>query len=304
LNKRLISEAIIRKTESKKKRKFIKHLLMLDFIIIDPIIRQALAEDIGTGDITTNSVVPEGRKISGQFIAKQQGVICGLKIVERVFHLLDPEVVLTLYVADGDKVQCGDIIAAVSGPAKAVLTGERVGLNFLQRLSGISTRTRQLVDRVSDTPVKILDTRKTTPGLRILEKYAVRMGGGNNHRTNLSDGLLIKDNHIKAAGSITAAVEAAKNNAPRTLKIEVEVENLDQVNEALRSGADIIMLDNMDLETMRQAVSLINGRALVEASGNMDQKDLLEVARTGVDMISMGGLTHSVQALDISLKLH
>lgn len=275
---------------------------MLDFIIIDTIIKQALAEDIGTGDVTTNSIVPAEKVIKGQFIAKEEGVICGLNVAERVFHLLNPAVKLTLYVEDGQKVKKGDIIAAISGPARAVLTGERVALNFLQRLSGIATKTSLLVARISSTSAAIVDTRKTTPGLRILEKYAVRTGGGKNHRLNLSDGVLIKDNHIKAAESIAAAVAAAKKYSPQTLKIEIEVENLDQVKEALMAGVDIIMLDNMDIETMRQAVVLINNKALVEASGNMDQKDLLEVARTGVDFISLGGLTHSVQALDISLK--
>lgn len=269
---------------------------------IDQIIALALAEDIGTGDITTNSVVPNGFTISGQFIAREHGVICGLDIVRRVYTSLDDAILFATHVSDGDKVASGTVIAKISGQAASILTGERVALNFLQRLSGIATGTAALVEQVKDTSVRIVDTRKTTPGLRVLEKYAVKTGGGFNHRISLADGVLIKDNHIQVAGGIKQAVESARNNAPRTLKIEVEVENLQQVQEAVNALADIIMLDNMDINTMKQAVKMINGRALVEASGNMDQKDLLAVAGTGVNMISVGALTHSVKALDISLK--
>lgn len=268
----------------------------------DQIIMRALTEDIGTGDVTTNSVVPKGQLIQGHFKAKEEGVLCGLEIVRRVFALMDDRVVFESDYQDGDLVQNGTIIATISGPAAAILTGERVALNFMQRLSGIATRTHAMVQLVASTSTVIVDTRKTTPGLRVLEKYAVKAGGGGNHRMNLSDGILIKDNHIKAAGGIKSAVEAARKHAPRTIKVEVEVESMEQVQQALDAGADIIMLDNMELETMRKAVEMVGGRALTEASGNMDRKDLLEVARTGVDMISVGALTHSVKALDISLK--
>ncbi len=276
----------------------IQHISEPDHSII-----KALSEDIGSGDVTTGSVVPPGTMVKGRFLAKEAGVVCGLEVARRVFHLLDESVLFQAMVKDGDKVTKGTVLGEVSGPAAAILSGERVALNFLQRLSGISTKVSQLVGKVSGSGVTLVDTRKTTPGLRVLEKYAVRTGGGSNHRMNISDGVLIKDNHIKAAGGITPAVKAAKQKAPRTLKIEVEVENLDQVREALKAGADIIMLDNMDLETMAAAVSIIDGKALTEASGNMDQKDLMEVARTGVDIISLGALTHSVKSLDISLKL-
>ncbi|MFW5725498.1 MAG: carboxylating nicotinate-nucleotide diphosphorylase [Bacteroidota bacterium] len=266
------------------------------------LIHLALEEDLGSGDITTRCVVPDDAQVKGQFIAKESGVICGLEIVRKVFALLDEMVILTLGVKDGDEVSEGTVLAEVSGPAHAILSGERVALNFLQRLSAIATKTSQLATVLMDTKLKIVDTRKTTPGMRVLEKYAVRCGGGFNHRMNLSDGVLIKDNHIKAAGGIIPAVKAARQNAPQTLKVEVETETLEQVQQALDAGADIIMLDNMDVETMAKAVTLVNGRALTEASGNMDQKDLLQVARAGVDLVSVGALTHSVKALDISLK--
>lgn len=262
----------------------------------------ALAEDIGTGDITTLSIVPEDRMIQGRFLAKAQGVLCGTDVAAAVFHHIDPDINITFSFSDGQNVKSGDVIGTVSGRARGVLQGERLALNMMQRMSGIATKTSEAVARVAGFPVKILDTRKVTPGLRVFEKYAVRMGGGHNHRFSLADGVLIKDNHIKAAGSITAAVKAAKNYAPPTLKIEVETESLDQVAEALRAGADIIMLDNMSIEMMAQAVKLINRKALVEASGNMDEKDLSEVAGAGVDFISIGALTNSLKPLDISLK--
>lgn len=267
-----------------------------------PVIERALAEDIGTGDITTRTVVPEHTTVTGQFVAKQSGVICGLPVVQTVFSTLDASIRVELVLHDGDTVEKGGTIATISGPAAPILSGERVALNFLQRLSGIATRTASLVALTAGTKAVVCDTRKTTPGLRVLEKYAVRTGGGCNHRMNLADGILIKDNHIRAAGGIAPAVRAAKTHAPKTLKIEVEVENLRGVGEALEAGADIIMLDNMDLEEMAEAVRMINGRALVEASGNMDSKNLRDVAQCGVDMISLGALTHSVEALDISLR--
>ncbi len=269
---------------------------------VERIIELALSEDIGTGDVTTKSVVPEGTVIEGSFIARQKGVICGLDILTEVFAYLDSRVVCKLFCKDGDTVEEGDRIADITGPAHAVLSGERVALNFLQHLSGIATQAYMFSQMVTGTAVKIVDTRKTTPGLRVLEKYAVKTGGGYNHRMNLADGILIKDNHIKAAGGIAPAVKAARQYAPQTLKVEVEAESLVQVQEALDAGADIIMLDNMSLEQMKEAVELIAGRALTEASGNMDRQDLRAVAATGVDFISIGALTHSVKAMDISLK--
>lgn len=277
-----------------------KEMLMSDDI--DRLIRTALREDIGTGDITTMSTVSPYAVIFGHYVAKEDGIVCGVDIVRRVFDALDADVEYTPILHDGDRVVRGDEIAKVSGNAVAILSGERVGLNILQHLSGIATYTRRLVDSVSGTKVRITETRKTTPGLRVLEKYAVRIGGGASHRFGLSDGILIKDNHIVAAGGITAAVKSARLRAPHTLKIEVETETLDQVREAIEAGADIIMLDNMDCAMMTEAIGIIAGRAVTEASGNMGQRDLLEVAKTGVDVISIGALTHSVKALDVSLK--
>lgn len=276
--------------------------MTIDQRALNDLIARALAEDVGTGDITTQSTVPQDTVISGRFIAKSPGVLCGAGIARAVFAYVDPQVEADFFFKDGDFVKKGDVIGAVKGRAVSVLTGERLALNFMQRLSGIATRTRQAADEVKDYPVRIIDTRKTTPGLRMLEKYAVRVGGGYNHRITLADGVLIKDNHIKAAGGITPAVKAARENAPHTLKIEVEVENLDMVREALFAGADILMLDNMTNELMAQAVKLIDKKALVEASGNMDEKNLKEVAATGVDFISIGALTHTVKPMDISLK--
>lgn len=267
------------------------------------LLTQALAEDIGLGDITTMATVPETRQITGQLIAKESFTVCGLDIFAEVFHILDSSVGISCYFQDGQTAQKGDVLAVLSGSASAILSGERTALNLLQRLSGIATRTAEAVAHVRGTNAKITDTRKTTPGLRALEKYAVRTGGGHNHRLGLFDGVLIKDNHIAAAGGITAAVQNARENIPHTLKIEVETESLPQVREALEAGADIIMLDNMSLEQMREAVTLTAGRALTEASGNMGDKDLRAVAEIGVDIISIGALTHTVRACDISLRL-
>ncbi len=275
---------------------------MFDKKYLERFIEAALAEDIGTGDITTMSTVPEGTEINGSFIAKAKGVLCGTEVASAVFSFIDPKIKIEFNFSDGAIVNKGDIIGTVSGKAAYVLQGERLALNMLQRMSGIATKTSEAVSKVEGFPVKILDTRKVTPGLRVFEKYAVRTGGGHNHRFNLSDGVLIKDNHIKAAGGIAKAVKAARNYVPHTLKIEVEVETLEQVSEALEAGADIIMLDNMSVELMKQAVELINKKALVEASGNMDEKDLCVVAGTGVDFISIGALTNSLKPLDISLK--
>ncbi len=275
---------------------------MLSKYNLDEVIRRALEEDIGNGDITTIATIDADRQAEAFFLAKEEGVICGLPVLERVFELLDTSVGVRRRLQEGDLAAKGDVIAEISGPAQSILSGERVALNLLQRLSGIATRTRAAVREVAGTGVAIVDTRKTTPGLRYLEKYAVRVGGGTNHRFNLSDGVMIKDNHISAAGGIAQAVERARKLAPHTLKIEVETESFPQIEEALQSGADIIMLDNMSVEDMRKAISLIGGRALVEASGNMGDRDLREIAQTGVDLISIGALTHTIRAMDISLR--
>lgn len=274
---------------------------MLDLSLND-LIEKALKEDVGTGDITTLSTIPADKTITGRFIAKETGILCGVDVVRAVFAFVDPSIVLEFANKDGDKIVKGDVIATVSGLARSILTGERLALNLLQHMSGVATRTFEAVEKVKGTNARIADTRKTTPGLRVLEKYAVKCGGGSNHRFNLADGVLIKDNHIEAAGGITAAVEMARRNIPHTLKIEVEIETFEQLEEALAAGADIIMLDNMSNEDMKKAVEIVAGRAITEASGNMGEKDLRAVAETGVDLISIGALTHSVKALDISLK--
>ncbi|MBO5788930.1 MAG: carboxylating nicotinate-nucleotide diphosphorylase [Clostridia bacterium] len=266
------------------------------------LIESALKEDLGTGDITTLSVISPDRTAHGIFKAKEDGVICGLDLISMVYQMLSPDVDIVFHVSDGDYIHRGDVIAEVSGRAQTMLSGERVALNLVQHLSGIATATHKAVSMVEGLPVKIVDTRKTTPGMRVLEKYAVRVGGGYNHRFGLADGILIKDNHIAAAGGITQAIQMAKKYAPHTLKVEVEVETMEQVNEALAAGADIIMLDNMSVYDMKASVDVIAGRALTEASGNMGERDLREVGETGVDFISIGALTHSVKALDISLK--
>ena len=314
----------------------------LNYAKIDKLLRTALDEDIGTGDITTIACVPETAVSSGRFIAKEPGVISGLGVLTRVFELIDESVSVTTLVSDGDTISTGDIIATISGSSRAILTGERTALNFLQHMSAIATRTAEAVLEIKETKTKILDTRKTTPGLRAIEKYAVTCGGGTNHRYNLATGVLIKDNHIKAAGGITNAVRQTRlevtgkgvspveteparghilsglpdnhsargsfqagiplSRSPHEIQIEVETETLKQVQEALNAGADIIMLDNMTPDLMTEAVKLINGRALTEASGNMGERDLKTIAETGVDYISIGALTHSVKAMDISLK--
>ena len=274
----------------------------MNTLALDKIIMNALEEDMAWGDITTESTIPADAVSNARLIAKQDGVVCGIDVFERVMQIVDKNTVMKKNFKDGQKVNKGDVIAEISGLSRSVLSGERVALNLLQRMSAIATQTAELVEKVKGTNAKIADTRKTTPGLRMLEKYAVRIGGGSNHRYNLADGVLIKDNHIAAAGGITNAVNSARNYIPHTVKIEVETENLEQVQEALDCKADIIMLDNMDIETMTKAVELVNGRALTEASGNMGEKDLTEVAKTGVDIISIGALTHTVKAMDISLR--
>jgi nicotinate-nucleotide pyrophosphorylase (carboxylating) len=277
---------------------------MIDLFSLNKLIKTALEEDMGLGDITTSSTVPKDKRISGNFIAKADGVLCGMDVAKAVFAYIDEGIVLSSLFEDGQSVTKGDIIATIEGNAAKVLIGERLALNLMQRMSGIATNTSKFVAQIAGTGAKILDTRKTTPGLRLLEKYAVRMGGGYNHRFSLSDGVLIKDNHIKAAGGISNAIEAARENVPHTLKIEIEVESMDEVKQAIDAGADIIMLDNMTNEQMRKAIEYIDGRALTEASGNMDEKDLAAVAQTGVDFISIGALTNSIDPLDISLKFN
>lgn len=274
----------------------------MNYFGLDDFLLNALREDIGTGDITTNSCVPEMGISHGQLIAKEDGIVCGIDVLTRVFQLVDPHTKVLTTHRDGDKVSKGDIIAKVEGRSRSVLSGERVALNLIQHMSGIATQTNEAVVRIAGTNAKIVDTRKTLPGMRNLEKYAVKVGGGFNHRFSLADGVLIKDNHIVAAGGITKTIELVRQNVPHTLKIEIETETLEQVQEAVNAGADIIMLDNMTTEQMTEAVKLIDGRALTEASGNMDRRDLAEVAATGVDFISIGALTHTAKALDISLK--
>ncbi|HPF20393.1 MAG TPA: carboxylating nicotinate-nucleotide diphosphorylase [Syntrophomonas sp.] len=276
----------------------------MDYPGLNELISRSLAEDMGYGDITTMSVVPQEQSSEGFLIAKADGIIAGLGVARAVFAQLDPEADFTCFLEDGCPVSAGSIIAKVRGRSRALLSAERTALNFLQRLSGIATQTHYLTQLIKDYPAQLLDTRKTTPGLRILEKYAVAAGGGCNHRFGLYDGVMIKDNHIIAAGGIAQAVVMARAKVPHTLKIEVEVENLVQLQEALEAGADIIMLDNMPPAMMKEAVTLVAGRALLEASGGIKAANLAEIAQTGVDFISMGALTHSAVSLDISFDLH
>lgn len=264
-------------------------------------ITRALEEDIGSGDVTTNSIVPAGASLRGRIVAKQAGVVAGLDVAGQVFQALSDKIVFDAKVQDGSHVNKGDVIAEVNGDARALLTGERTALNFLGRMSGIATLTRQFVDAVAGTNAKILDTRKTAPGLRTFDKLAVRLGGGHNHRTGLFDMVLIKDNHIDFAGSITAAVERVRTSGT-TLPIEVETRTLDNVREALQLGVERILLDNMSPEMMREAVVMTKGQANLEASGNVSLENVLEVARTGVDYISVGALTHSPRVFDVSLE--
>lgn len=270
-------------------------------------IRAWLAEDIGSGDITTMATVPHGHTSRGIIHAKESGVVCGLPLARIVFETVDESLDFRFQAADGDRVEPGTVLAVVEGSTHAILTGERLALNLLQRLSGIATKTRIYADAASGYPVRIVDTRKTTPGHRLLEKYAVRIGGGYNHRFGLYDAVMIKDNHIKAAGGITAAVKAAKSRIPHTMTIEVEAETAEQAVEAARAGAHIVMLDNMSPEAMKAAVSEVRAIAphiVLEASGGIRPERIAQVAASGVDIISVGGLTHSFQALDISLDLN
>ena len=271
-------------------------------MIMDRLIQQALEEDIGNEDVTTNAVMSEYKKGMVKLIAKQDGVICGLNVFERAFKLLDEHTNGAKFVNEGDEVKKGDRVAVVSGDIRVLLSGERVALNYLQRMSGIATYTRSVAKLLEGCKTKLLDTRKTTPNMRVFEKYAVRVGGGNNHRYNLSDGVLLKDNHIGAAGGVKKAVEMARAYAPFVRKIEVEVENLDMCREALEAGADIIMLDNMSVEDMKKAVKMIDGRAITECSGNVTLENIANIRDTGVDYVSSGALTHSAPILDLSLK--
>ena len=268
----------------------------------DNLIRLALQEDITSEDVSTNAVMPTVQMGEVELIAKEDGVIAGLDVYARVFELLDEKTVATFYCKDGDVVTCGQRMATVHGDIRVLLSGERVALNYLQRMSGIATYTRQVADLLKGSHVTLLDTRKTTPNCRIFEKYAVRIGGGCNHRYNLSDGVLLKDNHIGAAGSITKAVQMAKAYAPFVRKIEIEVETLEQVKEAVDAGADIIMLDNMTPDMMKEAVQLIDGRAQTECSGNITKENIAKICEIGVDFVSSGALTHSAPILDISMK--
>lgn len=268
----------------------------------DQLIRMALAEDITSEDVSTNAVMPCATKGTVDLIAKEDGIIAGMDVYARVFQLLDEKTEVDLKCKDGDKVTSGQLLAVVTGDIRVLLSGERVALNYLQRMSGIATYTSQVAALLKGSKVTLLDTRKTTPNCRVFEKYAVRVGGGCNHRYNLSDGVLLKDNHIGAAGSVTKAIQMAKAYAPFVRKIEIEVETLDQVKEAVEAGADIIMLDNMTPEVMKQAVELIHGRAQTECSGNITKENIQKILKTGVDFVSSGALTHSAPILDISMK--
>ncbi|HEX28619.1 carboxylating nicotinate-nucleotide diphosphorylase [Candidatus Poribacteria bacterium] len=267
------------------------------------LIRLAIEEDIGLGDITSRLVLPIGLRGEAIIIAKDNGILAGMEFFKAVYAEIDPHLEISFEKEDGEEIRYGEVVCSLKGSVESILTGERTGLNFLQRLSGIATLTAKFVREVKGFPVKITDTRKTTPGWREMEKYAVRVGGGYNHRLGLYDSVLIKDNHIAAAGSITAAVKAAREKAPHTMKIEVEVETLEGVEEALRAHVDIIMLDNMPIEMIRQAVNMIDGRALVEVSGGISLKDVRQIAEIGVDIISIGALTHSATPVDMSMKL-
>jgi len=269
---------------------------------VDNLIMMALQEDISSEDVTTNAIMKEKKLGKVDLICKQDGVIAGLEVFQRVFELLDDETQVKLYYKDGDQVKNGDLLAEVTGDIRVLLSGERTALNYLQRMSGIATYTNNVAKLLEGSKTKLLDTRKTTPNMRIFEKYAVKMGGGYNHRYNLSDGILIKDNHIGAAGSVAEAVRLAKEYAPFVRKVEVEVENLEMLQEALDAGADIIMLDNMSHDEMKKAVEMVAGKAKTECSGNITKENIAKIVDIGVDYVSSGALTHSAPILDVSLK--
>jgi nicotinate-nucleotide pyrophosphorylase (carboxylating) len=270
---------------------------------LSEVVRLAIAEDVGTGDITTQLTVPEDARLRGAFVAREEGIVAGLGVVDEVYRQIDGRVAVAFPVTDGAAIEPGMILCEVRGPAQAILTGERVALNFLQRLSGIATKTARFVALVEGTKTRIVDTRKTTPGMRALEKYAVRVGGGGNHRSGLYDAILIKDNHIDAAGGIREAVQAAFAGAPHTMTITVECDTLEQLDEAVDAGADFVLLDNMDPTMMAQAVDRAGGQVSLEASGGITEDTVAEIAQTGVDIISVGALTHSAPAIDIGLDI-
>ena len=272
-------------------------------INIRRLIETALEEDIGSGDITTFLMVRKKTEVKARLLAKEDLVLAGREIFSRVFAALDPKVTCTWFFEDGEQVKKGKVVAKLRGDARSILKGERVALNFLQHLSGIASFTREIVQKIKKYPVRLLDTRKTTPGLRALEKYAVKVGGGYNHRFGLFDGVLIKENHIAVAGGIKQAMTRAKAKAPRSLRVEIEVKDLDEVRTALEAGADILLLDNMDPDTMLKAVAMVKKKTLLEASGNINKDTVEDVAKTGVDFISMGALTHSAPARDFSLEI-
>ncbi len=269
--------------------------------VLDPILKRALAEDIGTGDVTTLATIAPGTEAGAELVAKEDFVLSGIDVARRVFHLLSAETAFEKLIEDGQKVKRGEVLAWIKGDAAVLLQGERVALNLLQRMSGVATLTASFVKAVEGTRAVVVDTRKTTPGLRVLEKYSVRMGGGGNHRMALYDAVLIKENHVAAAGGITTAVSRAKSSVPHTQKVEVEVRNQEEVAEALEAGADILLLDNMSLDELRAAVALVGDRAVTEASGGVNLETIRDIAETGVGLISVGALTHSYRAVDISM---
>ena len=277
-------------------------MALLQFYI-DDIIKTALKEDINYIDTTSSLLIDKDKITDAYFISKADGVLCGIDVAKRVFELIDGSVSFTAYFCDGDRIKKGDIIAEMSGSTLSLLTGERTALNLIQHMSGIASATGRLVDLCKGTNASVTDTRKTLPGLRALQKYAVTCGGGKNHRFNLSDGAMLKDNHIDAGGGITATVAQLRSRLGHMVKIEVETRNLDEVREAVESGCEVIMLDNMDCNTMREAVKIVDGRALTEASGNVTEERIRAIAETGVDIISVGALTHSVEAFDISMRI-
>ncbi|AEM73254.1 carboxylating nicotinate-nucleotide diphosphorylase [Caldicellulosiruptor acetigenus] len=274
---------------------------MLNFLVIDKIIKDALVEDMPYGDVTTQLLIPQESISSAVFLSKENGILCGIDVAKRVFEILDSNIKFEKLKTDGDYIQKGDVLAKMQGNTRAILMGERLALNLLQRMSGIATFTNMLAQKIKGYKATVTDTRKTIPLLRMLDKYAVFVGGGKNHRYSLSDAVLIKDNHIKVIGSITEAVKRAKENVPHTMKVEVEVRNMQEFEEALLSGADIIMLDHFTVDEMKKAVEKAEGRVLIEASGNINIDNIEEIAKTGVDIISVGSITHSVKSLDISL---
>jgi len=274
---------------------------MLNFLVVDKLIRDALIEDMPYGDITTDLLIPQDSTSSAILVAKEDGILCGIDVAKRVFEILDENVEFEKIKSDGETIKNGDILAKIKGNTRAILKGERLALNLLQRMSGIATATNRLSQKIKGYRAVVTDTRKTVPLLRMLDKYAVFVGGGKNHRYSLSDAVLIKDNHIKAVGSIKEAIRRARESIPHTMKIEVEVKTMDEFEEAIEAGADIIMLDHFGLDEMKKAVGVASGKALIEASGNITLENIEEIAKTGVDIISVGAITHSVKSLDISL---